>query len=93
AVNENFNVTFKNCLVCNANTGLPYFIDCTFAKTNSKIFTDTERYPYDFTLTDDSPALNMADADIAQTLPNDICGQDRLADGQPDAGAIEKTTE
>jgi hypothetical protein len=35
----------------------------------------------------------MADADIAQTLPNDIYGQDRLADGQPDAGAIEKAKE
>lgn len=93
AVNENFNVIFKNCLICNANIELPYFTSCVFAKTSSKIFTDTERYPYDFTLTDDSPALNMADADIAQTLPNDIYGQNRLADGQPDAGAIEKTTE
>ena len=93
SVNENFNVKITSCLLQNANDNLPYFANCVFAKTNNKIFTDTDKYPYDYTLTDDSPALNMADADIAQTLPTDLYGQDRLADGQPDAGAIEKTTE
>lgn len=43
----------------------------------------------DFSLSANSPARDMASMTVAAALPADLAGNDRLADGAPDAGALE----
>ncbi len=58
------------------------------AEKNFKLF-DTENFLYDFAPEAASAIRGLADFDIANQYPIDRSGVNRLADGQPDAGAYE----
>ena len=49
----------------------------------------TNEFIYDFRLMENSPAINNANRTIAETIPFDINGIDRLADENPDMGVYE----
>ncbi|MDR3338495.1 MAG: hypothetical protein LBT25_00115 [Candidatus Symbiothrix sp.] len=95
---------FSNCLLPNEGSNDDHFIACIFRK--DPLFTDNafldeakdknERNVYatfDFSLQEKSPARDIADPDIARTVPYDIKGFYRFTDGQPDLGAYEYKTE
>jgi hypothetical protein len=95
--------TFINCIIPNEGFNDEDFIDCLF-KSNP-LFSDTEFIDssfqteeknvigtFDFSLQEKSPARNMANQDIAKTIPYDLKGFSRFADNQPDAGAYEYKT-
>lgn len=84
-----FEPKFLNCLIIGYEIEKPYFSQSFWMKENSNIFRNVERYPYDFRLIEESPARNIADVAIANSLPVDKIGNDRLADSMPDVGAFE----
>ena len=55
-----------------------------------QFFSNTTRYPYDFTLSELSPLINKANVTAAASFPFDYFGKNRLSDGLPDIGATEK---
>ena len=55
----------------------------------NNFYSDYDRY-YDFRLDSVSPARDIADSLIARRFPTDRLGNDRFADGKPDAGCYEK---
>jgi len=59
------------------------FIDCVASDADGKDFA------FDFNLKENSPAIGKADITEANSVPLDINGKNRLADGEPDIGAYE----
>lgn len=86
----------KNCLVKikNTDTSAVFFQNCLFNKDPDY----TDRFKLDYTIKNNSPAINKGFLDIVlnnnQLLRFDINQTDRLQDNKPDIGAFEfKETE
>ncbi len=86
-----FDVKFRFCLLNEKSTNInnAHFEKSILANLSQNIFVNTKTYPYDFRLTEDSPARNVADLTIAAGYPTDKNGKSRSADGLPDVGAYE----
>ncbi|MDR0733936.1 MAG: hypothetical protein LBF08_07775 [Dysgonamonadaceae bacterium] len=98
---ERFN--FRNCVFTNKTPEKNYIVyagciteeaaDSLFKKSNY----ENERHEfwpiYDFRLRETSPARNVAALEIAQQIPLDIKGVNRLEDEFPDIGAYEFVVE
>lgn len=83
--------SFTNCAIKGDTRTDSYFTNCHFVNGDGNLFfTNTTRYPYDFTLCDQSPLIGAADVTIASTFPYDYFGRYRLTDTHPDIGAAEK---
>jgi hypothetical protein len=87
---------FKNCLLPNKEMNDDRFVECLFQidplflKTDPNDIERKTWYPsFDFMLQKDSPAKNVADIEIANQIPFDLKGYNRLSDGHPDLGAYE----
>jgi hypothetical protein len=87
---------FQNCLIPNkdATNDDPadpnaQVISCLIDKDPQFKLTDSKDFKYDFRLDSLSPARNGADRPIAEKIPKDINGIDRLSDEGPDMGAYE----
>ena len=79
---------------------LTHYIDCVWdAKASGDLYGDKNfltinpdnEFKYDFQLSEESLARNIASPIVAQPYPLDLLGRDRLLDGQPDAGCYEYT--
>ncbi len=83
-----FNYTFDHCLIkadTSIHTSLSNFVSVITNKDPK--FKDVSKY--DLTLESNSPAINVGDISIANTVPTDILGIDRIINGSPDLGAYE----
>lgn len=90
------NLYFLNCLIPNDSqddeetVNCIYALDPLFKKKDVGDSEDMETYfVYDFGITEDSFARNLADVSTAQTMPYDLNGVDRFMDEGPDIGAYE----
>lgn len=83
--------SFTNCAISTPTRSDSYFHDCLFLTGDGQqFFSNTIRYPYDFTLSELSPLINKANVTAAASFPFDYFGKNRLSDGLPDIGATEK---
>jgi hypothetical protein len=88
-----FNWKFENSLLLvnneNINNSDPtHFSNCVFNQNPEFEATQEQNYK----LKDTSPAINLGSVAVVNEnppIPQDILGADRLAGGQPDAGALE----
>jgi hypothetical protein len=87
---------FQNCVIpskdaTNDDPAHPgaQVVSCLINKDPKFKLTDSREFVYDFRLDSLSPARNVADRVIAQKLPKDIRGADRLLDEGPDMGGYE----
>ncbi|MDL2224082.1 hypothetical protein LJB92_02075 [Bacteroidales bacterium OttesenSCG-928-M06] len=90
---------FENCLIPNGNNDNPNdakasVINCIIEespefKTILLGSTGKVEFIYNFSLTENSPARNVANRMIAEEIPLDIKGIDRFLDDGPDIGAYE----
>ncbi len=81
--------SFNYCLIrTTVNTANSHFNNCRISQPAG--FTSPSSY--DFSLQPSSAAINFPNGAITDALlfPTDILGNNRLADGMPDAGAYEK---
>lgn len=87
--NGAFNYTFDHCLLkvnSDVNTSTANFIN--ILSNQDPKFKNTAEY--DLSLDTLSPAKDVADITIANSVPTDFLGEDRLKDGKPDLGAYER---
>lgn len=91
-----YNGSFKNSYVHNSKPDPipPMFQNVIWSSANDTVFVNTifnrkEKKYYNFGLDSVSPARNIADYEVATLFKYDLNGQNRLADGKPDAGAYE----
>lgn len=91
--------TFKNCYIRKPNASdLAQFSSIKWSSKTDTLFKSV-RYDYekntyfDFMLDSVSPARGIADKTIARRYRFDINGNNRMADGAPDAGAYEWQSE
>jgi hypothetical protein len=100
--NAPLNYYFKNCLInadasnddVNDSTIVAQVVDCIINKDpefldTSPVKDNKDEFIYDFRIDSISPARNKADRQMAETLPYDRNGIDRLADEGADIGAYE----
>ncbi|MCC8146667.1 MAG: hypothetical protein LIO93_09595 [Bacteroidales bacterium] len=90
---------FENCLIPNGENDNPEeggatVINCIIGKSPEfkTILTGESgkvEFMYDFRLTEESPARNVASRFVAETVPLDINGIDRFQDEGPDIGVYE----
>ena len=90
-----YNGTFKNCYIRTQKAlDLPQFTNIKWYNKNDTVFI-SNRYDYEkntyynFALDSVSPARGMADKTISRKYRYDLNGNNRMADGSPDAGAYE----
>ncbi len=91
---ERYHGAFSHCYFRCDSLTLPQFTNMTYYKAQDTVFVNTyvaygDYSYYDFRLDSVSPARGIADPDIAAQYPFDRNGNNRLADGAPDAGAYE----
>jgi len=89
--------TLDNCLLIDEYFENDNLHNCIYGAKPNDLFIDCEAsdadgkdFAFDFRLKENSPALDTANYSIAQTLPLDLNGKSRLADGKPDIGAYER---
>jgi hypothetical protein len=83
---------FQNCLIPNgvpAGGDAALAVDCLSGEDPVFRLTHSPDLIYDFRLDSLSPARNVADRTIAQRLPEDLDGNNRLSDDGPDVGSYE----
>ncbi len=92
---DQYKGSFKNCYIRTPNVlDLPQFTGIRWSNKNDTIFKsiyyDYEKKIYFNFMPDSiSPARGIADKTIANHYPLDLNGNNRMADGTPDAGAYE----
>ncbi len=91
-VATDFNVTISNSLINSDSSADTYYSNILWSNSSELIFEETEEYPYNFALHQDSPAKNSADMITAALYPTDKNDTNRLIDGQADMGAYEWVT-
>ncbi|MDR2087213.1 MAG: hypothetical protein LBP72_08565 [Dysgonamonadaceae bacterium] len=97
------NYYFENCLInadatnddVNDPSIVPTVVNCIINKNPE--FLDTsplkdgkDEFIYDFRIDSISPALNVANRQVAERIPYDMNGVSRLSDDGPDIGAYER---
>jgi hypothetical protein len=85
-----FSVNFSDCLLKMQEEDNDKFVRIIW--NESPLFASV-KLPYDFKLTNASPARGMADLDIASQYLYDIVGSSRFLDNLPDLGAYEYVEE
>ncbi|NDP21672.1 MAG: right-handed parallel beta-helix repeat-containing protein [Paludibacter sp.] len=92
---EQYNGIFNHCYIRKPDSlKLNQFTNIRWSEIKDTVFKDT-RYDYikntyfNFTPDSVSPARGLADKTIASQYPLDLNGNNRMDDGEPDAGAYE----
>jgi len=96
---DNYELTYlmRNCLFIDAEFEDASLQNCVYGAKPDSIFTDCiasdadgQDFAFDFSLKENSPAVDKADLTKASEVPFDINGKNRLMDGKPDIGAYER---
>lgn len=99
--NNTFNIYFSDCLIKGTKINTSHFSNIIWANTttNVNIFVNTsienieQSGYYNFSLLSNAVARNKANKDVATLYPTDRNGANRFADGKPDIGAYEWTSQ
>ena len=91
---ERYHGEFSHCYFRGDSLKLPQFTDMAYCQAEDTVFVNTyvaygDYNYYDFQLDSVSPARGIGDLETAAQYPFDRNGNNRLADGAPDAGAYE----
>ena len=91
---ERYHGEFSHCYFRCDSLKLPQFTDMAYCQAEDTVFVNTyvaygDYNYYDFQLDSVSPARGIGDLETAAQYPFDRNGNNRLADGAPDAGAYE----
>lgn len=89
-------LNFRNCVFTGNKSDSSYvrYTDCVFEAKADSLFKNVDndnvrKLIFDFGLSKESPARNVAGFEISSLIPLDIKGINRLEDEYPDAGAYE----
>lgn len=85
---------FLNCLIPNKGENDDDFVGCIFNENPqfadySAVKNNKYEFAYNFRLTEESPARDIANPETARLIPYDLDNIDRFLDGKPDIGAYE----
>ncbi len=99
-LNIPFNVYIKDCVIKSNELHKSYLHNIYWGQENNVFampypdFTKTdEREYFNFSLAEKSPAIGIANFNVATKYPFDLKGSSRLADTKPDIGAYERHEE
>jgi hypothetical protein len=88
-VSADYSVSFFNCLITGTSLSDNHYVNTIWTSNTKDIFVNKDKYPYNFELSESSPAINTADETISILYPLDKKGNSRMSDSGPDIGAFE----